>query len=104
MKTTVNWFDFRDAFQSRDSYKNHFSYQGLRVLFDHKEQFEEETGEQIELDVIGFCCQYREATLEELKTDFGKEFATLEEAEDWLWEVSHVAGTTQNTIVFDCNF
>lgn len=104
MKTTINWFDFRDAFQSRDSYKNHFSYEGLAVLFDYLEQYENDCEVELELDVIGLCCEYSECNLKDLKTDYGKEFATLEEAEEWLCEVTRYCGKTDNTVIFCSDF
>lgn len=53
------WFcDFFDSFS--DTYKNNFSYNGKRALFDYLEQYEEEVGEKIELDTIALCCEYIE--------------------------------------------
>lgn len=58
MKQTVNFFQFCDSFS--DTYKNNFSYEGKRALFDYLEQYEEETGEEIELDTVALCCEYSE--------------------------------------------
>ena len=106
MKKTVNWFEFRDAFKGRDTNprKDNFSYEGLEVLFDYLEQYENDCEVELELDVVGLCCEYSECTLNELKTDYGKEFATLEEAEDWLSEQSRCCGKTDNTVVFCSDF
>jgi len=59
MIQTVNYYDFRNAFQSMDR-GNQFSYEALTMLFDWLEQYEEDTGEQVELDVIALCCDYSE--------------------------------------------
>ena len=64
MKQTVNFNDFRDAFRAFDRMEN-FSYEGMQALFDYLEQLEEDTGEEIELDVIALCCDYSEATWRE---------------------------------------
>lgn len=58
MYQNINWHNFQDAFQSIRP--NNFSYEGLRALFDYLEQLEEDTGEEIELDVIALCCEYSE--------------------------------------------
>lgn len=59
MKTTVNNYQFRRAFDEMDRTTN-FSYDGLNALFDYLEEYEESTGEEIELDVIALCCDYTE--------------------------------------------
>jgi len=58
MKQTINLSDFRDAFRAHD--RTNFSYEGLEILFDYLESYEEDTGEQIELDVVALCCDYSE--------------------------------------------
>ena len=81
MKSTVSLADFRDAFQIR---KDQFTYAGLEALFNYLEQYEEDTGEEVELDVIALCCEYTEyANLAEFQQDFdAEEYQTLEDIED----------------------
>ncbi len=59
MKQSINFSQFYDAFHSYDRSEN-FSYNGLRALFDYLEGYEKATGEEIELDVIGFCSEFSE--------------------------------------------
>ena len=35
-----------------------FTYAGLNALYDYYEQYQEDTGEEIELDVIALCCDF----------------------------------------------
>lgn len=58
MKTTITFSDFVNAFKKTRS--DNFSHEGLRALFDYFEDYEESTGEEIELDVIAICCDYTE--------------------------------------------
>jgi len=58
MKQTINFFQFRDAFGG--DYKNNFSYDGKKALFEYLENYEEETNKEIELDPIALCCEYTE--------------------------------------------
>lgn len=84
MYTDVNFNDFRDAFRRFDRLDN-FTYEGARALFDYLEQYEEDTGERIELDVIALCCEYNEyENLEEFQRDYGADnypdMASIEDA------------------------
>ena len=58
MKQTINFSEFCDGFTG--SYKNNFSYEGKRALFDYLEELEESGGEEIEFDPISLCCEYAE--------------------------------------------
>ena len=80
MKQTINFNDFRDAFRAFDRMEN-FSYEGARVLFDYLAQIEEDTGEEIELDVIALCCDYSEATWEEIADDYRIDVRGLDETD-----------------------
>jgi asparagine synthetase A len=73
MKQTINEWDFQDAFRKMDR-ENNFSRAALQALFDHFEEIEEETSEEIELDVIAICCDYTEfSDIEEFWTSYNKE-------------------------------
>lgn len=61
MKQTVTLSQFRDAFSSRP---DNFSYEGLGVLYDYLTQLEDDCGIELELDVIGLCCDYSEDDLQ----------------------------------------
>ena len=41
-------------------YRNNFSYEGLKALYNYLEQLSEDMGEPIKLDVIDLCCKYSE--------------------------------------------
>jgi len=57
MIQTINEYEFKDAFHKMDR-GNQFSYECLDALYCYLEQLEDDTGEQIELDVIALCCTY----------------------------------------------
>jgi len=60
MKTNVSVYEFRDTFRRSDTYKDNFSYEGLTALYDYLIQLEEDTGEEIDFDMISLCCDYSE--------------------------------------------
>ena len=51
---------FSDWFLSSETYKNNFSYEGLKALFDYLENYEEETGQKVKFDPVALCCEYSE--------------------------------------------
>ena len=81
MKTTVSRYDFERAFVDADR-KEDFSYEGLGLLFDYLEQYEEDTGQEIELDVIALCCDYAEETAEEIARNYSIDLAHLDPEDD----------------------
>lgn len=80
MKTTVSLYDFREAF--RGVRPDNFSYEGLEALFDFLEQLEEDTGQEMELDVIAICCDFSEyQDLEDFRVSYGEDYETMEDIE-----------------------
>ena len=69
MKQSVNFSAFVDAFQAYDRY-DQFGYDALRVLFDYLEEYEEDTGEELELDVIALCCDYSVDTVDDIAAQY----------------------------------
>jgi len=82
MKQTINKYDFTKAFR-KSNRANQFSYSGLQALFDYLEGYEEDTGEEIELDIIAICCDYTEyENLEEFQKDYSDDYKTIEDIEE----------------------
>jgi hypothetical protein len=80
MKITINLHQFRDAFRNSDRI-NQFSYEGLEALFNYLEDYEEGTGEELELDVIGLCCDFYEISFEDFAEEYGIEQEDMEDLE-----------------------
>ena len=81
MKETITESRFIDMFNARRP--NQFTYEGLTALFEHLEEFEDATGEEIELDVIGLFCDYCEYdNLKEFNDEYGEEYETIEDVEN----------------------
>ena len=68
MKTTVYLNEFRDYFNKIRP--NNFSYEGLGILYDYLLEYEDSTGEEIDLDVIGLCCDYSEDSLSNIVNSY----------------------------------
>jgi hypothetical protein len=107
MKTTVNFSEFRDLFQQIRP--DNFSYQGQKILFNYFEDYEESSGEEIELDIIAICCDYSESTWETIAEDYKSLIEidkNLDEDEqkqqviDYLMDEGALIGETENSIVY----
>ena len=79
MIQTINKSEFTSAFH-RAGRGDQFSYEGLIALYDYLEDYEDSTGEQIELDVIALCCDYTEyEDLEAFQEDYGDDYRSIDE-------------------------
>ena len=56
---TFNEYDLINEFRACNR-ANHFSYEGLRILFESLEQLAQDCEMNIEMDVIALCCEYSE--------------------------------------------
>ena len=119
MKQTINFSQFHDAFRNMDRLDN-FSYQGLRVLYDFFEEWDQDMETDTELDVIAICCEFCESTPGEIIDDYSLEgfrednavsaitgsqwrvYGDRENAEliEYLNERTMVCGQTDTTIVY----
>lgn len=73
MKQSINFCQFTDAFRDHGREDN-FSYNGLKSLFEYFEQWGEDCGEDVELDVVAICCEFTEyEDLEEFHGNYDKE-------------------------------
>ena len=81
MHITVDSFMFVDAFR-RMGHEDQFSREALEALFEYIENYEEDTGIRVKLDVIGLCCEFTEfSTAVEAASDYG--FTSELEADDY---------------------
>lgn len=81
MKHTINFSEFCDAFRDLNREEN-FTYEGKKALFDILTFIEEDTGEEMELDVVALCCDYSEYdNLDDLNKDLGSSYSSIEELE-----------------------
>ena len=83
---TVDQYSFANQFEAQgrlDSY----SRIGLEKLFNHLDELSEDTGTNIELDVIAICCDYNESSIDDVINDYRIELdlsdcETLDETND----------------------
>ena len=91
MKTTVYFSEFRDLFQQIRP--DNFSYQGQKILFDYFEEYENSTGEEVDLDVIAICCDFSEDSYENIADQYGIELdAEMDEDYQKQQVIEHLEG------------
>ena len=93
IKQTVTESDFRDAFQAIRP--DNFSYEGLGALYEYLEELSEDTGEDIELDVIAICCDYTEYSEDEAREEFDIDV----DVEDWQSEVPDAIASGDDFVI-----
>ena len=78
MKDTVDIYSFRNAM------KDYFSYDAIKALWEYFENYENDTGTELELDPIAFSCDFNEySSLEEFHKEYDKEeYPTVEKLQD----------------------
>lgn len=80
MKTTVDFYDFKHAFERIRP--DNFSREGLSVLWDYLEQYEDDTGTEVELDVIALCCDFSEDTAEVIAESYDIDLSECEDDDE----------------------
>ena len=69
MKQTLTEFEFCNQFKKIRP--DNFSYEGLTALFAYFEQWETDTGQEMDFDPIAICCEWAEyKDMDELNEDY----------------------------------
>lgn len=105
MKMQVSFSMFCDAFRNMGR-ENQFTYDGKRALYDYLLEFEEDMGEEIELDVIALCCEYAEYSNGELIEEYG-EYADKDDLNDPEDDDEYVSAIIEalrdETVIIECD-
>ena len=76
----VSFYDFLEEFKKYNR-EDAFSYQGKKALYDYLNNLSEDIGQQIELDIIGLCCEFTQYdSLEDFNKDYS--YSIGEDIED----------------------
>ena len=67
---TLDKYSFVDAFK-QSSRKDQFSHEALEAIFDYLEEYSDSTGENVEFDIVGICCDWAEAHWSDIASDYG---------------------------------
>jgi hypothetical protein len=91
MKQSINNTQFHNAFRDAGR-EEQFSYESKNIMFDYIEQYEQESGEEWELDVIGLCCEISEMSEQEVKEAYTIDWDEYASVSGFLYENTSVCG------------
>lgn len=98
MYITVTESMFRDEFRSCGR-QDQFSHEALGLLFEHLNELED-----FELDVIEICCEYEEASAEDVIESYGVDVEEGDDLSDaartYLEDHTTIIGETSTGFVF----
>jgi hypothetical protein len=101
MKQTISMQHFVNEFADFNRAEN-FSCEAREMLFDYFEEYEESTGEEIELDVIAICCEYEENDYEYIAGQYSEleDDASEDEVIEFLENNTQYIGKTSSGLVY----
>lgn len=101
MKQTISKQHFVNEFADCNRSEN-FSREAREMLFDYFEEYEESTGEEVELDVIAICCEYEENDYEYIAGQYSEleDDATEEDVIEYLENNTQYIGKTSSGLLY----
>ena len=78
--------DFVDAFK-QSSRKDQFSHDALEAIFNYLDTYSEETGENIEFDIVSICCDWSEMTWQDVAMSYGVDLSGCADDDERIGEV-----------------
>jgi hypothetical protein len=101
---TLTKSSFIDAF-FKSSRKDQFSYEALEAIFEYMEEYSANTGESVEFDIVGICCEWSEMTWQEVALSYGVDLSQCTDDDERMGEVeSFLCDNTQFLELSDGNF
>ena len=105
MKQTISVHDVHRQFEAFGR-ASQFSRDAREALLEYHEEMERDSGEELEFDVIGWCCDFREADLDEIIQDYNIDMTDVDEDDrlahvtEWLAERTAIVAVLDDAIVF----
>ena len=87
---------FHDAFV-RMGRKTQFSHEGIAALYGYLAELAKDTGEPIELDVVGLCCEFTEyESIKGYNTEYETDFDSWADVEGLAAEICNGGAIAYN--------
>ena len=108
MKKTINLHNFVSAFTEMGRY-DQFSLDALKIIYKYITDYEEKSGQVMQLDVIAICCEFVESTPLQVFVDYvtsidpynlKDENDLMAKAVDFLESKTSVLGQTETNIIY----
>lgn len=78
---TLSKSSFIDEFK-QSSRKDQFSYEALGAIFDQLEEYSDNTGEPVEFDIVGICCDWAEYHWSDIAREYDIDLNDFADDED----------------------
>lgn len=84
---TLSKYSFVEAFK-QSSRKDQFSYEALEAIFEYLEDYSNDSGENVELDIVAICCDWTEMTWQEVAQSYDVDLSDVadEDKADAVWD------------------
>jgi hypothetical protein len=93
--TQVTKHSFIDAFK-QSSRKDQFSYDALEAIYEYLEDYSQDSGEDVELDIVAICCDWSEMTWQDVAMSYGVDLSQCIDDDERIGEVeSFLCDNTQ---------
>ena len=102
---TLDKYSFVEAFK-QSSRKDQFSYEALETIFDQLEEYSDNSGEPVEFDIVGICCDWAEADWQAIASDYSIDLDDVEEENkkeavlQYLWDNTTAYEISGDAIVY----
>ena len=83
---TLSKSSFIDAFK-QSSRKDQFSYDALEAIYEYLEDYSNDTGENVELDIVAICCEWSEMTWKEVALSYGVDLSQCTDDDERIGEI-----------------
>jgi len=67
---------FADMFK-QSSRADQFSYEALEAIYDYLEEYSNDNGENVELDIVAICCDWYEMTWQEVADQYSVDLSDV---------------------------
>lgn len=103
IKMTCNTHDVITTAKAMDRLDN-FGIDGWLALFQYMEGFSEDIGEDIELDIVAWCCDFtRFEDIADYNSQYGTEYESADEIEEVVTFIPDPDNTMEDGPAFICH-
>jgi hypothetical protein len=95
--TQITKYSFIDAFK-QSSRKEQFSYDALGAIYDYLEDYSQDSGENVELDIVAICCEWSEMSWQDVVQSYDLDLShcdtdeeRIDAVEEYLQDETHAA-------------
>jgi len=97
---------FADMFK-QSSRADQFSYEALEAIYGYLEDYSNDSGENVELDIVAICCEWQEMSWNEAASSYDIDLSQctddderIKAVDEYLWENTQSINLDNDSFVF----